>query len=111
VEAAINYQFESVPEHERGRFPIPSTLLVIGSYPNPFNSEITLEYEIITPGDVTLEVFNLLGQTVEKRIMGYQSEGRHSLQWNDVSSSSSGLYFYHLSRSQASHWGRWVYMK
>ena len=111
VMAAINYQFESVPEQERGKLPIPSALLVIGSYPNPFNSEITLEYEIIIPGDVTLEVYNLLGQTVEKRILGYQSEGRYNLKWNDASSSSSGLYFYHLSHPEASRWGRWVYMK
>jgi serine protease AprX len=110
VEAAINYQFESVPERGINRIPTPSALRIIGSYPNPFNSEVTLEYEIITPGNVTLEVYDLLGQTVEKRILGYQSEGIHNLQWNNVSS-SSGLYFYHLSHPQASHWGRWVYMK
>jgi hypothetical protein len=109
--AAINYQFESIPDLEPARNATPTAILVLGSYPNPFNSEITLDYEILKPGKVSLQVLNLLGQTVEKRSLGYQEVGRYSVQWNHAFASSSGLYFYCLSHPETTRWGRWVYIK
>lgn len=111
VMAAIHYQFSSIPDLEKPRAGVPSAILVVGSYPNPFNSEITLEYEVLAPGDVTLEVFNLLGQRLEERALGYQPEGKYRIQWSDVAGEASGLYFYRLTHPEATLWGRWVYMK
>jgi serine protease AprX len=110
VMAAINYQFSSVPDLEKPITSIPSAIFVIGSYPNPFNSEVTLQYEILSPGEITFEIFNLLGRRIEKRTLGYQTEGIHSVSWSDPTA-TSGLYFYRLSHPEATRSGRWMYLK
>ena len=108
---AIDYQFTSIPDLEKPHALVPSAIIVHGSYPNPFNAQITLEYEIISPGEITLEVFNLLGQQVGQRVIGYQPEGRYQISWNDTNADASGLYFYRLHHPEATHWGRWMYLK
>ncbi len=108
---AMHYQFSSIPDLEKQPWQSPSLFVVHGSYPNPFNSTVTLDYEILEPGEITLEVFNLLGQSVEKRTLGHQLQGRHRVQWFQDQTNSSSLYFYKLSHPEGSHWGRWMYMK
>jgi serine protease AprX len=110
VMAAIDYQFSSTPRPPAHRWEGPRLMMVRGSYPNPFNTEVTLEYEIIEPGDIRLEVYNLLGQRVDQQSLGHKTEGKYRLTWkNDAG--SSGLYFYCLSHPEAVHWGRWIYLK
>jgi hypothetical protein len=108
---AMQYQFSTIPDLEKQPWQSPRLFVVHGSYPNPFNSTVTLDYEIMESGDISLEVFNLLGQSVEKRALGYQPQGRHHVQWSLDPSNASSLYFYKLSHPQGSHWGRWMYMK
>ena len=43
-------------------------------------------------GDVRVEVFNLLGQSIATLISGYKDAGRYNLTW-DAADASSGIYF------------------
>lgn len=71
------------------------------NYPNPFNPETTICYNLPTESFVSLEIYNLKGQLVKKLINETQSSGKHSTVWNGCDQQghevASGFYFYRLS--------------
>ncbi len=77
---------------------IPDQAVLTDAYPNPFNSTTTITYNIPIATNVSLELYNLLGQRVQTLFEGYQQAGVHStnLVANDL---PSGLYFVKLSNT------------
>ncbi|MCS6989000.1 MAG: T9SS type A sorting domain-containing protein [Chloroherpetonaceae bacterium] len=65
------------------------------NYPNPFNPTTTIQFAVPTVSDVTLEVFNVLGQKVATLVNQRMEAGIHSVQFN-AANLSSGAYFYRL---------------
>ncbi len=59
----------------------PATIELVRNYPNPFNPATTIEYNLATPGDVSLSVFNLSGQLVDVIQNGWQPTGHYSVEW------------------------------
>ena len=51
-------------------------------FPNPFNSAISVEYEIQTASDVQISIFDVAGRLVEKINAGRQSAGLHKEQFD-----------------------------
>jgi hypothetical protein len=74
---------------------LPSKLYLQPSYPNPFNSSTTIKYGLPCPGNVTLRIFNPLGQQVSTLFEGYQSPGFHTTTMN-AGDLPSGLYLVRL---------------
>ena len=79
----------------------PDKFELYQNYPNPFNPSTTIGYQLPTNANVTLTIFNLLGQEVRALINGSQPIGYHSVIWdgtdNSGQKSSSGVYFYQLN--------------
>lgn len=75
---------------------IPGAFSLSQSYPNPFNAAVTIEFCIAVSEDVRLEIFNLLGQSVETLVDGKLDAGTHRISWN-AAGQSSGIYFYKLT--------------
>ncbi len=73
---------------------------VLGNYPNPFNSETSIEYTLPELTYVRLCVYDVLGRKVAILDEGYRSAGRHEILWNGVSDDgvplSTGIYVYSL---------------
>ena len=69
--------------------------LLISNYPNPFNSSTTIRFSIPRSGEVSLKIFNLLGEEVATLVLGDREAGTHAVQW-DASGQPSGVYFYRL---------------
>ncbi len=71
------------------------------NYPNPFNPATTINFSLQSPGDVTLEVFNIMGQKVKTVLNGQLNAGHHQAVWHGTdesgSSVASGTYFYKLT--------------
>ncbi len=66
------------------------------NFPNPFNPSTTIKYGIPRNSNVTLKVFNSLGQLVSTIVNEFQNTGYHSVLWNG-SDFASGVYFYELN--------------
>lgn len=70
------------------------------NYPDPFNPTTTIGYSIARSADVTVAVYNVLGQKVAKLVDERKSAGEYSVTF-DGSSFASGVYFYSI-RARAS---------
>jgi flagellar hook assembly protein FlgD len=77
------------------------------NYPNPFNPTTTIAFDLPSSADVSLQVFNLLGQTVRHLQSGFLSAGAHSVEWDGRTDGgaavASGVYFYRLTAGDYSH--------
>ena len=80
---------------------VPSDFALLGNYPNPFNASTLIKFRLVDPGDVTLEIFNLMGQKIETIHNGFLTSGEHELSWNG-DNVPSGVYFYRLAAGEKS---------
>jgi len=71
--------------------------LHLTSYPNPFNMETTVEYQIPNDCFVELSIFNIMGQKVKELVQGFHYSGNYYITWdgkdNTGNNLSSGIYF------------------
>ncbi len=65
------------------------------NYPNPFSKQTAIPYALDVPADVTLHIFNTLGQEVHRSAMGHQPSGTYTAHWTPEAL-HTGVYFYHL---------------
>lgn len=65
------------------------------NYPNPFNPVTQIKYSIPHPGEVSLVIYDLMGEEVSRLVNENQPAGTYSKIW-DASSFASGIYFYRL---------------
>lgn len=90
-------QFETVTSNE-DEFSSegPTSFKLYNNYPNPFNPSTTLTFDVAQAGQVTLEIFNSLGQKVAVLLNENKSIGTHSVTF-DASTLSSGVYIARFS--------------
>ncbi len=79
-------------------------------YPNPFNANTVISYELATVANVKLEVYNILGNKVATVLDAQQQAGYRSVTW-DASEVSSGLYFYKLTAGDYTETRRMILVK
>jgi len=80
---------------------LPNAMALMQNYPNPFNMATTISFNLASPGQVRIEVFNLLGQRIATVAEGSYPSGLSAIVWNGRNDSgeelSSGIYFYRLT--------------
>jgi hypothetical protein len=80
---------------------LPEKIELVGNFPNPFNPYTTIKYDLPLDADVSLVVYNLLGEVVQILVSSDIPSGRHSIVWNGESISNSavpsGIYIYQLT--------------
>ncbi|NQT25253.1 T9SS type A sorting domain-containing protein, partial [candidate division KSB1 bacterium] len=67
-------------------------------YPNPFNSQTTLQFSLPKASEVTIDLVNLRGQRIDTIVKSVFSEGLHQVSY-DAENLSSGIYYYKLNSS------------
>ena len=76
---------------------IPTEFSLGQNYPNPFNPVTKMDISLPLTGDVTLVIYNILGQKVRTIFSGELNYGYHTMQWNGLDDQglrvSSGVYF------------------
>ena len=75
---------------------IPSDFMLEQNYPNPFNPSTKISFSLPEAGNVTLKVYDLLGQEVATVLNQFMSSGRFEVNF-DASDLPSGIYTYALS--------------
>lgn len=79
---------------------IPATHRLLANYPNPFNPQTILPYELAHPTEVRVDVFDLTGRLVNRMTQGRQPAGRHEVVF-DARGLASGVYMYRLHTDTA----------
>jgi subtilisin family serine protease len=79
---------------------LPIRFELYKNYPNPFNPETIIRFDISKLTDVRLEIFNVLGQKIKTLINERKKPGNYRTRWNGTDNSekivSSGIYIYRL---------------
>lgn len=74
---------------------LPSEFVLSQNYPNPFNPVTVINYQIPVVSDVRLEVYDLLGRSVEVLVNQELQPGQYSVSF-DATQLSSGTYILRL---------------
>jgi len=83
---------------------LPTKYELQQNFPNPFNPTTKIRFGLPQAANLTLEVYNIVGQKVATVFEGHKAAGYHVVEF-DASSLASGIYFY---RIQA---GRYIAIK
>ena len=99
---------------------IPNQTVLLANYPNPFNPETWLPYQLANDAEVTIRIYSAAGQLVRHLDLGFQQAGYYigksrAAYWdgrNDLGERlASGVYFYQLSTPESSATRKMVIMK
>ncbi len=80
------------------------------NYPNPFNPNTTIKFALPIKTNLTLSVYNALGEKVAEIFKGEMEEGYHEMMFN-ASGLSSGIYFYKIESENYSATKKMLLMK
>jgi hypothetical protein len=73
---------------------------LLANYPNPFNPETTIHYDLAKDAQVELTIHDVSGRHVRTLVNEFQTAGSHQIKWNGLSddgaSIPSGVYVYSL---------------
>jgi hypothetical protein len=80
---------------------LPQPVSRLRNYPNPFNPETVISFDLPKSMEAQIGIYNLKGQLVKSYPRSRYADGTHRLKWDgmsdDGSSCSSGIYFVRVS--------------
>ncbi|MCB5271140.1 MAG: chitobiase/beta-hexosaminidase C-terminal domain-containing protein [Candidatus Cloacimonetes bacterium] len=92
----------------------PAQVSLIGNYPNPFNPDTTIQFQMVNAAPAHVTIYNQKGQTVRNFVV-QASQGINNLHWNGMDDSgtsvSSGVYYFRLKSGSYSSTKKMVLMK
>ncbi len=86
----------ALPVGDQEPVAVPSSMRLLGNYPNPFNPSSEIRFEVNAPVQVQLNVFDIQGRLVTELVNDVMQPGSHSVRFDGVSL-ASGVYFAKLS--------------
>ncbi|MCL4279082.1 MAG: T9SS type A sorting domain-containing protein, partial [Ignavibacteriaceae bacterium] len=88
------------------------------NYPNPFNPSTVIGYQLPVSSDVTLTIYDVLGNEVVTLVNEYRPAGSYEVEFNTSelpsrsgSALTSGVYFYRLSAGNYSETKSMILLK
>ena len=99
---------------------IPEETALLANYPNPFNPETWIPYQLAESAEITLTIYDINGEMIRRLALGYQTAGMYQSQsraayWdgrNQLGESvASGLYFYTLTAGEFTATRRMLILK
>ncbi len=85
------------------------------AYPNPFNSQVMISYNVSQPSNVSVEIFDILGRKVQTLKDIYEQTGRKQIIWDSRNSSgdkvSAGLYLCRIKQDSGEKILKLQYLK
>ena len=94
---------------------VPGSFSLKQNYPNPFNPTTEIAFTLDNTSNISLTIFNALGQKVKVLVNESKKAGAHTVKWDGRDASgmevSTGLYFYTLSDGNKSFTKKMALMK
>ena len=88
------------PVHNQEKIHTVDEYILFNNYPNPFNAETVIAYQLSAQGHVEIDIFNLLGKKIVTLVNKNQQTGSYQIRWNGKDHFGeivpSGLYFYKI---------------
>lgn len=88
----------SVPDAEPAQ---PLSYRLRQNYPNPFNPTTTIQFDVPEASQVTLRIYNLLGQEIRTLVDEFKPAGEYAIQWDGKNDrggeTASGIYIVHFA--------------
>ena len=110
---SINSNYNTLGTNQEKIIPQKTTLLP--SYPNPFNGNLTIPFELNDNQVVSLKITNILGQEIKKFNFYSLQAGKHKVTWNGVGINGnpvgSGMYFISLETNSEVSFQKVLYLK
>ena len=80
---------------------VPEKFALHQNYPNPFNPVTVIPYDIPEASNVTIEIYNVLGQKVRSLVHKVHQPGKHLAKWNSRDDRgnlvTTGVYIYSVT--------------
>jgi hypothetical protein len=89
---------------------VPAEFALENNYPNPFNPQTAISYQLSTNSQVELTIYDMNGRKVTDLINEHKSAGYHEVSW-DASGFTSGIYFYRLTAGEFVETKKMILMK
>jgi hypothetical protein len=94
----------------------PAETVLLQNFPNPFNIETWIPFQLSEDADVSIVIYELSGRVVRRLELGYKQAGHHTVvKWDGRDESgrevASGVYFYTIRAGRFSGTGRMVMVK
>jgi hypothetical protein len=94
---------------------LPSQFRLSQNYPNPFNGRTQIEVELPQPTEITLDIFNILGQRITVLSDHFLPAGSYRFSWDGTSADgdqvASGIYLYRLVAGEQTLTRKMLYLK
>ena len=85
------------------------------NYPNPFNPETTIKFELAKSSNVELEIFDIAGRKIKTLVNEFKTPGVYKVKWNGTDNAgnkvATGVYFYKLKAGNVLQTKKMVMMK
>lgn len=78
---------------------LPREITLYQNYPNPFNPTTSIKYQVARQGNVTLKIYDVLGNEVTTLVNEQKSPGIYKVKLN-AGNLTSGVYFYTLKAGE-----------
>jgi hypothetical protein len=75
---------------------LPNSFMLYSAYPNPFNPNTTIKFDISKASNVNIEIYDANGGYVESILSNIVTPGSYQIDWN-ASNLPSGIYFIHMN--------------
>jgi hypothetical protein len=96
--------------YESNRHIVPDSFNLGIPYPNPFNPNTTIEYQVNRVSKITIAVYNILGEKVKELYSGINSAGKYKTIFN-ATGLPSGVYLISLVTPFGYHVQKSIYLK
>ena len=89
---------------------MPKVIQVFPNYPTPFNPVTTIDFSLALEAEVSLKIYDLLGNEVADLAKLFFPSGRHSIVWN-ACNLPGGIYFYKISADYVTYTQKMILLK
>ncbi len=123
-EGVLEYHYETIfginnPDndflHSEISDVIPEKFTLKGNYPNPFNPETNIEFDLDITSNINVTIYSVMGEKVITLYNGQADPGMYSLKWDAENSAGqnvpSGIYLYTITSNDRMQTGKMLLLK